>query len=351
MIKAEINLKTIRKNLKTLRSHLNGGVMVCAIVKANAYSLGDTIIAPAIQEHVDWFGVANIRELIRLRQSGIHKPILLLGVCQNYLEAINNDAVITIGSIIELKNLSRATTKPVRIHIKVNTGMNRHGISNLWQLRNMFALVAQNNNIKVDGLYTHFSHETDNTAKIDEQLKRFTPFRNLIRSYYPNAIIHASCSGSAHYRPAQFNMVRIGKSMYGGYDGYQTAITIKARVCAVQQVRSGAGIGYGHAATATNSPTTIAVIPCGYADLAHYNYSNKLNVLIDGIQCPILGRICMDSFMCEATKVVNPIGKWATIISPQKGQTIMEVARATNTIACNMLCCLNFQRSEIIYIK
>jgi alanine racemase len=351
MIKAEINLKTIRKNIKTLRGRLQSGVMVCAVVKANAYSLGDTVIAPSIQPFVDWFAVANIRELVRLRQSGIHKPILLFGVCTDYDMAIRHNAVISINTPAELKNLSRVAVKPVSVHIKINTGMNRYGITNLWQLKNIFAMAAENRNIKIEGLYTHFSHEVDNTAKMDEQLAKFTPFRSLMRTYYPNAIIHAACSGSAHHAPAQFNMVRVGKSIYGGFDGYQTAITVRARITAIQQTRAGTGVGYGHTNLTPNSPTTVAVVPCGYADLAHYNYSGKLNVLVDNIPCKILGRVCMDSFMIDATKIINPVGKWATIISNQRSNTIMEVARATGSIACNILCCLNFQRSDVVYIR
>jgi alanine racemase len=143
-------------------------------------------------------------------------------------------------------------------------------------------------------------------------------------------------------------MVRIGKTFYGGYHGYRTALKVVSKVTALQHVAAGSKIGYGGTETAAR-PTVVGVVPCGYADLVHINYSNTLCVLVDDTPCKILGRICMDSFMIDVTNVQAPLGKRVTIIDDRKGLTIMEIAEKTGCIACNMFCSLNFQRSELIY--
>ena len=352
MIKAIINFKTIHWNIRKLKKQLSPGVKVCAVLKANAYSLGDVVVAREIESEVDSFGVANIKEAIRLREGGIKKPILLFGPCADFKLAVRHNITVSIHNAAEVNTLCKALqgmhpTK-CKVHIKVNTGMNRYGISSVWQLRNILATAEKCNNIIVDGLYTHMAFEVDQKSEIDAQLKKFAPFRSMFRHIHPKATIHAACSGSAEYLPAQFDMVRIGKIMYGGFDGYRTAIKVTSKINAVQNLSAGAKIGYNGTAVA---PHTMAcgVVPCGYADLAHFNFGNTHQVLVDGIPCKVLGRVCMDSFMIDVTKIPSPLGKTVTIIADQKGLGIMDISRATNTIACDLLCGLNFERTEVSY--
>jgi len=364
MIKAVINFKTIHWNIRKLKKHLMPGVKFCAVVKANAYSFGDVVVARQIEAEVDSFAVANIKEAVRLREGDIKKPILLFGPCADFKTAIQRNITVSIHNVAEVNALCKALQgmhpSKCKIHIKVNTGMNRYGLSSVWQLKSVLSAAEKCSSIIVDGLYTHMAFETDKKSEIDAQLKKFTPFRSVFRHSYPRATIHAACSGSAEYLPAQFDMVRIGKTMYGGFNGYRTAIKITSKITAVQNLSAGAKIGYGGTAVA-KSTMVCGVVPCGYADLAHFNFGNLHHVLVDNILCKIVGRVCMDSFMIDVTNIQAPLSKTVTIIADikdtggvkdsteQKGLGIMDVCRTTNTIACDLLCGFNFERTEVVY--
>ena len=355
MIKATINLKVMNRNIRKLRETLLPKVLVCAVVKADAYSFGDAAIAREIEPEVDCFAVAHILEAIRLRRANIKKPILLLGVCGDYETAVHLGVIVSINSIAEMKSLCKVMRKldggaKCKIHIKVNTGMNRYGISNVWQLRGILAVAAENPEVVVDGLYTHLAFEADNTNEIDAQLRKFAPFRSVMRTHFPRAIIHAASSGSASYLSAQFDMVRVGKLIYGGLDGYRTAVKVTSRISAVQTLAAGAHVGYGGTVTAA-APTICGIVPCGYADLANINFANRHSVLVDGIPCKVLGRVCMDSFMIDVTDIKSPLGKTVTIIADQRGLGIMDICHTCDIIACDLLCGLNFSRAEVVYRK
>ena len=351
MIKVTINFKTIHWNLRKLKKQLLPNTRVCAVLKANAYSFGDVVVAREIEACVDSFGIANIKEVVRLREGGIKKPVLLFGPCADLETAVRHDTIISIHTVSEIKALAKVLERlraKCKIHIKVNTGMNRYGVSNVWQLKSILALAKKCDGITVDGLYTHMAFETDKIKEIENQLKKFTPFRTVMRNCYPKAIIHAACSGSAGYVPAQFDMVRIGKILHGGFDGYRTAIKITSKICAVQNVPTGARIGYGGVHVAAQ-PMVVGVVSCGYADLAHYNFENAMFVHVDNKPCKVIGRVCMDCFLIDVTDVKSPMTKTVTIIADQKGIGIMDVCRATNIIACDLLCSFNFARAEVQY--
>lgn len=352
MIKATINFKVVHWNIRKLKKQLLPGVKFCAVLKANAYSFGDVVVAREIESEVDSFAVAHIGEAVAIREGGIKKPILLFGPCTDYETAVKHDVIVSIHSMMEIKVLSKVLQRlraKCKIHIKVNTGMNRFGISSVWQLKNILGVAAKyNENIIVDGLYTHMAFETDHKKEIDAQLKRFLPFRSVMRTHYPRCTIHAACSGSAEYYPAQLDMVRIGKIMYGGFNGYRTAIKITSKISAVQNTAAGSRVGYG-GTFLTTRPTAVGVVSCGYADLTHYNFGNTMCVYVDNTPCKVIGRICMDSFMIDVTGIKSPLAKNVTIIADQKGIGIMEVCRATNVIACNLFCSFNFKRAEVVY--
>jgi len=346
---ATVNTKTILRNIKQLRSHLNPGVKFCAVLKANAYGFGDMQIARVINPVADFYAVATIQEAVRLRTGAqVKKPILLLGVCQDIEAAVKHNLTITIGSVNEMETLIKKATGLIYIHIKVNTGLNRYGITTLWQLKHILTLAQKNPRIIVGGLYTHMSHEKNNLCEIDKQLKKFTPFRSMIKRNFPRAIIHASCSGSAEYKPAQFDMVRVGKSMYGGFNGYKTCLQLIARIVAVQNVAKSGGVGYGHKFTTTKS-TPVGIVSCGYADCGFLNFGTTTYVAIGKKRVKILGTVGMDAFMVDVSGIQNPLGKPVTIISPAEGTSFMEFVKTSGKSACLQFCSLNYTRGKLIY--
>jgi alanine racemase len=327
------------------------GVKVCAVLKANAYSLGDVAIAKYLERYVECFGVANIIEAKRLRMAGIKLPIQLFGVCNDFKQAHELNLVVSINSVNEIKELAKhRLLSPIRCHIKINTGMNRFGITTLWQLRKIIEVAATNTMVKIDGIYTHMAHEEDSPHHIDEQLRKFVPFRALFKRHFPNGIVHAACSGSAHYPPTQFDMVRVGKLMYGGYHGYKTAVKATAKIVAMQNVRKCESVGYNGDFVA-QKPTRVGVVACGYADVSHYGFSNKGFVIVDKKKCRILGRVCMDTLMIDISEIDNPLGKNVTLMGEYDDLRIMDLCKTNGVIACDFLCGLGFARSNVIYTK
>jgi len=352
MLKARINTKTIHRNLKTLRAKLNPGVKVCAVLKANAYSLGDIQIAKAIDAHVDWFATAKISEAIRLREmAGVTKHILLFGVCDDIKAAIAQNITVTVSTFEEMQNVCDAVSvlrARIHVHIKVNTGMNRFGITSPWQLKKLLTMADGYPEIIIGGLYTHMSHEMDNQPVIDQQLKRFTPFRAMMRRHHPRAIIHAACSGSSEHQPAQFDMVRVGKALYGGYYGYRTAITLTAKICAVQNVPKNCGVSYGAKFIAPH-PMTIGIVSCGYADCGFLNLGYTTHVYVGKTPCKIVGAVCMDNFAIDVTNITNPLGKSITLIADNNKSSLVNFIQESKRSACPLLCSLNFNRTEVSY--
>jgi alanine racemase len=352
MIKAQINIKTIRHNIKYLRAKLSRGVKICAVIKANAYCFGDAHIAQAINSRVDWFAVAKIQEALKLRKIvKITKPILLLGVCDDIRSAIDNNITVTVNSLTEMRDICQTARKygQISVHIKVNTGMNRYGLSTPWQLRNCLNLADKYPEVIIDGLYTHFAYEIDNIEMIDRQLKKFIPFRSMMHRARPHALIHAASSGSCDYRPAQFDMVRVGKALYGGFEGYQTAVTLTAKICAIQHLQKGGSVGYGAKFTADRN-ITVGIVDCGYADFGYLNRNSFLTVSVGKSTHKILGAVCMDSFAIDVTDIPGPIGKEVTLISAGEQNSIMNFVHRNKISACLLLCSLNFMRTEVSII-
>jgi len=350
-IKAVIDDMIIRKNIAKLRTRLRQDVKICAVLKSNAYSFGDVKVAQTIYDIVDCFAVSHLVEATRLRRYGINKQILLLGVCQDFNTAIKLDLVITICSTQEMRALVKflkqnpSSDKNVSVHLEINTGMNRYGISSMGDMCEIIKLAKSTENITMDGIYTHFSHEESDLKKINEQLEFFAPFRRLFKQHFPDAVIHAACSGSAHYLPAQFDMVRIGKSLYGGYHGYETAITVTSPIIAIQDSPRLKKVGYAGEGIATK----VGIIPCGYADLAHFTFANKHSVLVKDNPHKIVGRVCMDCLMIDVSNIDEPLGSEVMIIGPYEGVRIMDICRKCGVIACDLLCSFNFQRTLLIH--
>jgi len=317
-LEASVNLKTVLQNIRTARSRLEKKTKVCAVVKTNAYGMGDVRISKAVENHVDFFAVARLYEAVRLRDAGISKPILLFGVCDDYATAVERNITVTITSVKEMSTAVKACKGigKLCVHIKVNTGMNRFGITSPWHLRSVLAIAGKSKFIDVGGLYTHFSHECTSPAgqaEVDKQLKRFAPYRAIIKRTCPRAIIHAACSGAAHYVPAQFDMVRIGKAMYGGFTGYKTAVNISAKIVATQNLLKGQSVGYGAKFTASEN-MTIGILACGYAVSGFLLLGGVNSVFVGKKECKILGAVCMDNMAIDVSAIKEPVGKSVTLV-------------------------------------
>lgn len=332
MLSVQVNLRAITKNIATIKKQLRPNTKFCAVVKSNAYGFGLERISRLISPLVDCFAVMTLAEGIALRSYGINQDILLLGVTTDFAAAIKHNLIVTLNTVAEAKYLQQNNLHP-RLHIAVNTGMNRFGINSVHELR---AILQTLPDAKIEGCYTHLAYEADHPAQIDQALTHFQKFTSIVKQYYPNAILHAGCSGVINYPAAHLDMLRIGKAMYGGTPDTQTALTIKSRIVAIKKIKTGATVGYNGEFTAPQA-MVIGVVQGGYAHGIQRQFSGNATVMVDKQHCPVIGRVCMDCFYIDVTAITKPLGKTVTIMTTGHGQSLMDLARATQTIPCYLL--------------
>ncbi|MBR4419148.1 MAG: alanine racemase [Clostridia bacterium] len=339
MLSVQVNFRTILKNVATIKKHLKPGTKFCAVVKSNAYGLGLKRISKLLAPHVDCFAVATLNEAIELRQNGITQDILLFGICENINTAIKNDIIITVESSYQAKLLHKKKLHP-RIHLAVNTGMNRFGISSVHELRETLQILKHD---RIEGVYTHLAFESDNLDAVQQALTRFKKYTSICQKHFPYILVHAGCSGVVSYRPAHFDMIRIGKALYGGIPETKTALTVTSQIVAVQKIKEGMTIGYNGTYTASR-PTVIGIVRTGYAEGIPMQLSNTATVLIAKQSCPIIGRICMDYCFIDVSKVTNPLNKLVTFVCQKQKQTLLDMAQKAQMVTCDLL--LNITRKQ-----
>ena len=290
---------------------------------------------------VDCFAVATVTEGVTLRQIGIQKDILVLGICDNISAAIQNNLIITIESITQAHFLIKNKLHP-RIHLAINTSMNRFGISSIHELRETLHLLTSE---RMEGIYTHLAYESDHPDEIQPALRCFKKFTQVCQKYFPHVIIHAGCSGTINYPAAHFDMMRIGKALYGGIRETQTALTVTSQIVAIKKLKPGATVGYNGTFVASQ-PTVIGIVRGGYANGIPTQFSGNVKVLVGKQPCPIIGRVCMDYFFIDVSKITNPLAQKVTIISSQNGQTLLEIAKQTKMLTCDLLLKLTIPNSH-----
>ena len=369
---AEISLKAILQNLRVIRRHIGAQRMVLAVVKSNAYGLGAVPISKALQKAgTEWFGVTCANEGIELRESGIRKRILVLTGFWPGEEKrlIRNHLTPTVTRVSDLRHLERAakslgaksSAKSGRVpfHLKINTGMNRLGISP--DEIDAFALALGDcPHIQLEGTYTHFASAEDFTAEqtaVQEQLFGECLARLRELGISPG-IVHLANSGAICARPSTWgDMVRPGAILYGYHQSFdppqkrqevmcemplEPCLSLRARIISLREVPPGQAVGYG-ARFVTARPSRIAVINAGYADGVVRARTNRGCALVRGRRVPLVGTISMDLTMLDVTDVPETtLGDVATIYG-KDGKAAIEVsdvAREIGTVTSDLLCAL-----------
>lgn len=270
---ALINLKTLTENAETVKSKLNKGVKMCAVVKANAYGHGAPHIAAALYKVADCFAVALLEEGVELRLSGIDKQILcLIPFSDGELNsAVFYDLTATVTEKSQVKKLNaaaKAQNKKVKVHIKFNTGMNRQGVDGIKALNELIREILKSEFLILDGLYSHLACPK-NKKKLNMQLNKFLLANNLIKSYNNNVTCHISASGG-FLMGAQFDMVRIGLLLYG-YKPFKSDLVsvspvmkVYSNVISTRTIKKGQSALYG--VCKADSDVNLALVRYGYAD-------------------------------------------------------------------------------------
>lgn len=318
---ATINLDAIANNIEQMRANIASETKMISVIKADGYGHGAVQIAHLIEDYdYMWgFAVATAEEAIILRRNNVTKPILILGYVfsEHYQQLIENDirfTVFTLETAKELSIIASETNRKVRIHIKLDTGMQRIGFQCKEEGLSTIKEISNLANIEIEGVFTHFAKadEYDKTSTI-MQLEKYKNFvEDLSAMGIEIPIKHCSNSaGIIDIKDANMDAVRAGISIYGLYPSKEVntdvvklipALELKSHVVHLKEVEPGEGVSYGWTCT-TTKVTKIATIPMGYADGYPRTLSNKGWVLIRGQKAPILGRVCMDQFMVDVTNI------------------------------------------------
>ena len=350
--KALINLEAIRYNIQQMGAHIPKGTLKWAVVKANAYGHGAIAVARAIQDDVDGFCVSNIDEAIELRQAGIAKKILILGVSEveSFSLAKEYAITLTVAGLEWLENLldTESDLAGLTVHLKIDSGMGRIGFRSASEAEQAQASLEKHG-ANVEGIFTHFAtadEESDSYFK--QQLECFKGILDNLQEV--PKLVHASNSATTLWHAETiFNAVRMGDSMYGLNPSGQVldlpyelkpALTLESAIVHVKTVEVGACMGYG-ATYQADSEQVIATLPIGYADGWTRDMQN-FSVLVDGQLCPIVGRVSMDQITIRLPKLY-PLGTKVTLIGldGDKEITATDVAVYRGTINYEVVCLLS----------
>ncbi|MFS9145187.1 alanine racemase [Streptococcus infantis] len=350
--KALINLGAIRYNIQQMGAHIPEGTLKWAVVKANAYGHGAIAVATAIQDDVDGFCVSNIDEAIELRQAGISKKILILGISEVESIALAQefDITLTVAGLEWLESLlaTESDLAGLTVHLKIDSGMGRIGFRSASEAQQAQASLKKQG-ANVEGIFTHFAtadEESDSYFK--QQLDCFKGILDDLQEV--PEIVHASNSATTLWHAETiFNAVRMGDAMYGLNPSGQVldlpyelkpALTLESAIVHVKTVETGACMGYG-ATYQADSEQVIATLPIGYADGWTRDMQN-FSVLVDGQLCPIVGRVSMDQITIRLPKLY-PLGTKVTLIGSDgdKELTATDVAAYRGTINYEVVCLLS----------
>lgn len=312
MIKKLVDIKRLRENIIALKGVSQ--VKFCAVVKANAYGHG-AWICKAIDDIVDFFAVAKYSEAMELVRQKVHSKILILGKVdyENLHNLIRNGVRLTVDNVddvMHIEAIASALKKRAYVHIKINTGMNRLGVKIKSEFLQVYNLIKSCKHIIVEGIYTHFATaDCKNSFKLKKQNAKFQAILEQIPQEEREGIILHASNSSAFLKSSKYkyDMIRVGIAMYG-YDQthkipLRPALTIRAKIVKTITLQKGESVGYGAEFVAPHD-MTIAVVAMGYAD-GYLRAYNAGYVLINGQRAKIVGRICMDMFMCDITNIVQ----------------------------------------------
>ena len=338
----EINLGAIQRNAEAVKTYT--GKQLIAVVKADAYGHGMLPVAEALHAVADMFAVATTEEGVALRQAGIHNPILILfsSLPEETAQILEHQLTPTIGDWEFASRLNEVAPSIVKAHVNINTGINRSGVywTEAVQFLNRLKTLQH---LEVEGLFTHFAtaDEADKSF-VSVQLKRFS---SLLASSSGKMLHAANSAATLSVSASHFDAVRPGLSLYGIYPAsekpivLEPALTWKARIGWVGSISEGEGVSYGLTYKASRQ-TSVAMVQVGYGDGYPRSLSGVGKVLIGGVRCPIIGRVCMDVIVVELKDTANTsIGDEVVLVGKQGGAeiTVDEIADRVGTIPYEIL--------------
>lgn len=338
MAELEIQTEQIKINLNSIKKILNNNQKICVVLKANAYGLGAKKICKLLTNDCDYFAVSSAKEYYEIKTIST-KPILILDpVQQGLAKLIKSGAELTISNMQNLdKIISVCETKllTAKIHIAINTGMNRFGFSSKNEIEKLICKLQKTQKVVVLGVFSHY-FEANNKIFAISQFFKFKDFCEFFKNNLPNEpIFHLSNSDGVKSLNG-FDMARVGINIF---DNPQTqALKLKAKIIEIQTLKMGDQAGYNRQFVARKNNTKIAIVSIGYADGLHRNIVKKGYVLINDKRAKIVA-ICMDTLMVNISNISAKIGDDVIIFGKDKNQQIFvcDVASWCDTINYEIL--------------
>lgn len=307
----EISKSNFKYNIEQIRKYINNSVEVMPVIKANGYGTYINKCLELIREF-KIVAVACVSEAIELRNVGYKGDIFVLN--QPYMDDINNiikyDVTVGVSDLSFIKELGKCD-QDIKVHIEVETGMGRTGVFNI-DLPDFIDEIEKHSNIKVEGVYTHFSSADSDYEYTEEQISLFNVSVDFIKDRlgYLKYIHCAASNGLLNFPIGICNTVRAGLIIYGYYPSemakekidLKPIAKLKSKISFLKNVDENFSISYGRRFI-SDRKMKIATVGIGYADGIRRSLSNRGFVVVNGCKCKILGSVCMDSFMVDVTEV------------------------------------------------
>jgi len=356
-VSALISKEAIRHNFENIKKLVPDGVKVMPVIKADGYGHGAVTFAEVLESSADYFAVAIIEEALELRKHGVKIPIMLLGYTDPvyFKTALENDITVTIltyEDALKMSETAKTMGKTAKIHIPVDTGMSRIGVSPDAIGADKVKEIASLDYITVEGIFTHFATSDEGNKEFTKlQAQRFSQFKTLlIERGVGIEIYHCANSGAImQHNEFSFDMMRAGIILYGLYPSEEVdksvldlvpVMELHSRIAYIKTIKKGDTVSYGRTFTA-DKDMKIATIPVGYADGYPRLLSNKGRVIINGKYAPIVGRVCMDQFMVDVSHIENVNVGDRVILMGRDGDLFVsadEIAKLTGTINYEVVC-------------
>ncbi|WP_270247148.1 alanine racemase [Staphylococcus capitis] len=348
-----VNLDAILNNYQIF-NQLHHNKTVISVIKANSYGLGSVKVAHHLMEHgASLFAVATLDEAIELRMHGIDAKILVLGVIptKDISKAIQHRVALTVPSKAWLKeairNIPEKNEKKLWLHAKIDSGMGRLGMKDVEEYKDVVDIINKKDDLVFEGVFTHFASADEPGDSMNEQYEFFKDIVNQVEK--PN-YIHSQNSAASLLMDGQFcNAIRLGISLYGYYPSQYVRDNVKVHlrpsaqlVTEIVQVKSlkvGETVSYGRTFTA-DKEMKIAILPVGYAD-GYLRAMQGAYVNVNGHQCEVVGRVCMDQTIVSVPDDVKMGDKVILmdnhIDSPQSVESLAEKQHTINyEVLCNL---------------
>jgi alanine racemase len=344
----EIDLDCIYNNVTNIKRFISTATEIIAVVKADAYGHGDVQVAKvAIEAGATCLAVAMLDEALHLRRHDISVPIIVLGVIrpEDVNLAVEHNIAVTVFQKEWLHQAEqyKVNISPLRIHLKLDTGMGRLGVRTEEELEELLPFFRKES-FELEGVFTHFAAADElDLSHFDGQYKMFVRMLDWLKCHdiQPPMIHCANSATSYRFSDRVFTAIRIGIGMYGLTPsvemtalipvGNKPAFSLHSRLTNIKKLKSGDTVSYGATYTAKEEEW-IGTVAIGYAD-GWRRTLQGFHVLVDGKRVPIVGRVCMDQLMIRLP-CNTPVGTEVTLIGKQGEEevTMEEVASYLGTI-------------------